>query len=397
MTEFEFDRIEKPISVTYLHRIFFTNGFFDSGNRLLRQLLAESSKRARRKALVVLDVNVANARPELEGLIRAYFDADPLGPALAPILMLSGGEKLKNDPLYLDRLYREIDAAGICRHSHVIAVGGGALLDLVGFASATAHRGIQHIRVPTTTLSQADGGVGVKNSVNFAGKKNFIGTFAPPFAVINDFDFLRSLPPAEARAGFIEAVKVAVIKDAEFFAWIERNLDALKQRDACAMAELVRRSAALHVNHIADSGDPFERESARPLDFGHWAAHKIEPMSHFLLSHGEAVAIGMAVDVVYSRLMDELSGADTERILHVIEALGFRTFSPLLLDRDTTGAMIVLNGLEEFREHLGGMLTISLLRGIGKSFEANAMDDRKILEAFHILEQRQVSHNVTAP
>src|SRR5207237_8711978 len=184
---------------------------------------------------------------------------------------------------------------------------------------------------PTTTLSQDDSGVGVKNGMNAFGKKNFIGAFAVPFAVINDFEMLNSLNPRDKRAGYIEAVKVALIRDASFFEAIERDSQKLREFDPDAMQQLIMRCAELHVNHIASSGDPFESGSARPLDFGHWSAHKLEQLSEYKLRHGEAVAIGIALDTIYSRLCGWLKPADAERILKLLETLGFNFFADQFL------------------------------------------------------------------
>jgi 3-dehydroquinate synthase len=271
-----------------------------------------------------------------------------------------------------------------------MAVGGGALLDVVGLAAATAHRGVRHVRIPSTTLSQDDSGVGVKNGINAFGKKNFIGTFAVPFAVINDFDLLASLPPRDKRAGYIEAVKVALIRDAEFFSSIERDARSLREFEAEAMQRLIYRCAELHVNHIATSGDPFELGSARPLDFGHWSAHKLEQLSEFKMRHGEAVAVGIALDVVYSRRMGFLDAAGAERILRLIEALGFELYANELLNVDSGGDLMVLKGLEEFREHLGGQLTVTLLRGVGQGFEVHEMNDAVVVESIQELQERHV-------
>ena len=278
---------------------------------------------------------------------------------------------------------------GVDRHSYVIGVGGGALLDMVGLAAATAHRGVRHVRIPTTTLSQDDSGVGVKNGINAFGKKNFIGTFTPPFAVINDFEMLASLSPRDKRAGYVEAVKVALIRDAAFFEDIERNAEKLRDFDPAAMERLIHRCAELHVNHIATSGDPFEFGSARPLDFGHWSAHKLEQLSEYKIRHGEAVAIGIALDVIYSRRMGFLDERDATRILTLLETLGFELFADELLHTVSGGDLIVLNGLEEFREHLGGELTITLLKAIGQGFETHEMNLAKVIEAIHELEVRQ--------
>src|ERR1043165_2572486 len=226
----------------------------------------------------------------------------------------------------------KIDPHHIDRHSYIICVGGGALLDMVGLAAATAHRGVRHIRIPTTTLSQDDSGVGIKNGINAFGKKNFIGTFTPPFAVINDFKLLETLSPRDKRAGYVEAVKVSLIRDADFFFKIEQDAFKLRDFEPEAVKRLIFRSAELHVNHIATSGDPFEFGSARPLDFGHWAAHKLEQLSEYRLRHGEAVAIGIALDVIYARRMGYLDRAAERRVLSLLELLGFELFASELLN-----------------------------------------------------------------
>jgi len=244
------------------------------------------------------------------------------------------------------------------------------------------------VRIPSTTLSQADSGVGVKNGINAFGKKNFIGTFAVPWAVINDFDLLASLSPRDKRAGYIEAVKVACIRDGEFFELLERDAAPLSNFEPEAMQRLIRRCAELHLNHIATSGDPFEMGSARPLDFGHWAAHKLEQLSDYRIRHGEAVAVGIALDVIYSRRMGFLPVAQAERILRLIESLGFELYAHELAHADSEGGFVVLKGLEEFREHLGGRLTITLLRGIGHGFEVNDVHFPTMFESIRELEER---------
>jgi 3-dehydroquinate synthase len=299
--------------------------------------------------------------------------------------VLQGGESLKNDSSVVDRIYTDIEENRICRHSFVAAIGGGALLDTVGFAVSTAHRGIRHLRLPTTTLGQADAGVGVKNGVNFNQKKNFVGAFAPPFAVINDFNFLSSLPAVHMRNGYIEAIKVALIRDAEFFTWIEDNVEALKQFDNAAMEELIYRCAKHHVAFIATSGDPFEMGSVRPLDFGHWAAHKLEQLSEFALSHGEAVAIGIAIDTLYSEQKGYLSSENSARILNLLKQLDFETYSDYLEQKNGNRFPYVLEGLEEFREHLGGQLTITLLKHVGSRFEVHEIDNEVVLKVIQRL------------
>ena len=381
--------IERVIQVGYRLRVHFTSNVFDPANTLLHEIVADGGAGLRRKALVVVDESLARAQPELTGKIAAYFQAHTTSVQLVcPPVVIEGGERTKNSDFHVAEIHSQIDRHHIDRHSCVIGVGGGALLDMVGLAAATAHRGVRHIRIPSTTLSQADSGVGVKNGINAFGKKNFIGTFTPPFAVINDFQLLASLPARDKRAGFVEAVKVAVIRDREFFEVIEREAGALREFEPDALRRLIHRCAELHVNHIATSGDPFEFGAARPLDFGHWSAHKLEELSEYRIRHGEAVAIGIALDVVYSRDAGYLDAESADRILRLLEVLGFELFANELVHVNSAGSLIVLEGLEEFREHLGGELTITLPRAIGEGFEVHEMDVPKIIEAIYELKRR---------
>ena len=382
--------IERTIQVSYRHRVYFTRGVFGAQNDLLKQVLALEKSNAPAKALVVVDETLAQSQPTLLADIENYFarHGGELKLVCAP-LTIEGGERAKNSYFHVSEIQSHVEKHHIDRHSYIIAVGGGALLDVVGLAAATAHRGVRLVRIPTTTLSQDDSGVGVKNGINGFGKKNFIGTFAPPFAVINDFDLLASLPERDKRAGYIEAVKVALIRDSAFFNQIERDAAKLAAFEPEAMQQVIFRSAELHMNHIATSGDPFEFGSARPLDFGHWAAHKLEQISDYRIRHGEAVATGLALDVIYSRLMGFLDAVSAERILVLLEQLGFELFANELLHEDSSGELVVLKGLEEFREHLGGHLTITLLQGVGRGFEVHEMEPASVLASIRELQSRQ--------
>jgi len=374
--------IQRSIPITYEHRVAFTHGAFEGKNHTLRDLLADAAGLdGCAKVLVFLDGGVAESSPGLAGRIESYFasHAETATLVSAPVV-LEGGEPCKNRWALVDKIWQAIEYHGICRHSFVVAIGGGAFLDLVGFGAATAHRGVRLVRMPTTTLSQGDGGVGVKNGVNYFGKKNWVGTFAVPFAVVNDLDFLATLPPRTCRDGIIEAVKVALIRDSDLYRYLKANVDALARLERGPLERAIRRSAVNHLDHISGGGDPFEYGSARPLDFGHWVAHKLEQISAFSVTHGEAVAIGMAVDLLYSARIGLLDRAVARGAIELIEALGFPLWSEHL-DRREAGRHVVLAGLEEFREHLGGRLTITLVPEIGRKIEVNEMDEAEILGA----------------
>ena len=383
-------KIDKQIDVSYRHQVRFTHDVFSTTNLTLRDILSDQADSRIHRVLVVMDEALCRAQPGLVGEVRAYFEQhnDCLKLVCDP-MQFEGGERTKNSYFHVSEIQSRIEMHHIDRHSYVIAVGGGALLDMAGLASATAHRGVRHVRIPSTTLSQADSGVGVKNGINAFGKKNFIGAFAPPFAVINDFHLLASLSDRDKRNGYVEAVKVALIRDRTFFEWIESLADALATFEPKPMQRLIRRCAELHIDHIATSGDPFEFGSARPLDFGHWAAHKLEQLSEYRIRHGEAVAIGIALDVLYTRRMGHLPREAADRILTLLERLGFELFANELLHEDESGTLQVINGLEEFREHLGGDLTITLLCELGQGFEVHEMNLPIVVESIYELRDRQ--------
>jgi 3-dehydroquinate synthase len=364
--------IEQTFSVPFRYQVCFVEGIFDPSNPLLAQFLNNGKKA---KAFFVVDSGVAEAFPNLLKDIKAYSHAFQHAFQLcAEPLVVPGGERSKNDEESFKKIVDATHLYGIDRHSYIVAIGGGAILDMVGFAAAISHRGIRHIRIPTTVLSQNDSGVGVKNGINAYGKKNYLGTFAPPFAVINDFNFLTTLDDRDWRSGISEAIKVALIKDIVFFEWLEKNATALANREMAPMQELIIKCAQMHMDHIAGK-DPFESGSARPLDFGHWAAHKLEHLTQYQVRHGEAVAIGIALDSTYSYLKGMISRVELMRIINLMKALGFGIYAHELSGKE------LIKGLEEFREHLGGELTITLLETMGKGVEVHQMDNDLILQS----------------
>ena len=350
-------RYDFQIPITFKHRIVFTRDAFSPENTHLSEILSEGGGR---RAIVFLEDSVSAARPELADQIQTYFLNINL--EFRGTFVFPGGEPSKADDLLVREIWTAFDTAHIDRHSYALVIGGGAFLDAVGYAAATAHRGIRLVRLPTTTLSQDDSGVGVKCAINTHNKKNWVGAFAVPYAVINDFKFLHTQDEQTRLAGLIEAVKVALVKDREFFEWIEENLIELVTPESESLEICVEKSALLHARHIATGGDPFETGSSRPLDFGHWAAHKLEAMTHYQLSHARAVAIGLALDTLYSARSGLLKFSVAERVLTVLDALQLSIYHPALDWLDENGRRRVLDGLDEFQEHLGGELTVLLDR-----------------------------------
>ncbi|HYW21687.1 MAG TPA: 3-dehydroquinate synthase [Nodularia sp. (in: cyanobacteria)] len=376
-TEFSQLSINQRVSVSFNYEVYFTQKLFDLTNPTLAQVITGDGEKKPKKVVAVLDAGLLQFQPALLQQLKAYakFYAETLNLAVEPIIV-PGGEAAKNDLSLVEQIHQTVNAAGLCRHSYLLAIGGGAVLDLVGYAAATAHRGIRLIRIPTTVLAQNDSGVGVKNGINAFGKKNFLGTFAPPYAVINDCDFLTTLDERDWRSGVAEAVKVALIKDVDFFDFIHTQSAALVHREMESMQQLIYHCAQLHLEHIANSGDAFEMGSSRPLDFGHWAAHKLEHLTDYSLRHGEAVAIGIALDSIYSYLLGMLCLSDLQKILNTLDALGFTLYVPELAEQlsHQEHSRCLFRGLTEFREHLGGELTLTLLQGIGKGIEVHKVD-----------------------
>jgi 3-dehydroquinate synthase len=375
-------------AVAYEYPVHFTEFVFDPANPVLVEALARHEPERRHRCVVFVDDGLLEARPGLGDEIVAYarHHAARMELVAAPF-PVPGGERIKSELFFVEQMQQRLFEHRIDRHSYVIAIGGGAVLDAVGLVAAVTHRGVRLIRVPTTVLAQDDSGVGVKNGVNYRGVKNFVGTFAPPFAVLNDLDLLTRLSERDKVAGMAEAVKVALIRDGAFFAWLERNADGLITFERAALAQMIRRCAELHMHQIARGGDPFETGSARPLDYGHWSAHKLESLTHHHVRHGEAVAIGIALDARYSVLAGLLAEGEDRRICALLEHLGFRLWHPALEARGADGNLAVLDGLREFREHLGGDLTVTLLQDIGSGIEVHAIDEARMLAAINWLKE----------
>jgi 3-dehydroquinate synthase len=368
--------LDVPFAVPFVHRVRFTRDVLGADADVLWEVLEPSEGRPPRVQFWV-DECLAAARPDLPARLKELARSRQDRLALAgKVQVVPGGEACKNDVHILERMLKVFHAADLDRRSYVVAIGGGAVLDAVGFAAAVAHRGIRLVRLPTTTLAQADSGIGVKNSVNLFGKKNWIGTFAVPWAVINDAALLETLSARDFRCGFAEAVKVALLKSPALFDELCRDAPRIAARDPEAALPAIQASARLHLEHITRGGDPFEMLEARPLDFGHWSAHKLEALTQFRLRHGEAVALGVAIDSVYSSLVHGLPPADAQRVLAVLADLGFTLYEPALDE-----VQPLFEGLEEFRQHLGGRLTLTMLAGVGQPIDVHGIDRRRMRQA----------------
>ena len=381
--------IDKSFSVPFRHRVWFCDDIFGGSAApavptVLKECFADSDSNtdtAPAKVQIWIDNQVADANPQwTDALQHAIEGMDHLR-LMGPAERICGGEDCKIDKAISEWILERINADGLDRRSYIVVVGGGAVLDAVGFAAAVAHRGIRLVRFPSTTLSQDDSGVGVKNAVNSFEKKNWKGTFSVPWAVVNDYALLRSLPDSEFVSGFSEAVKVTLLKSAEGFASICESADAIRAREETICRAVIEQSATLHLLHITEGGDPFELLEARPLDFGHWSAHKLEAVSGYSICHGRAVAIGLAIDVLYSVRQTGLKMADAARVIDCLIRLGLPVWDELLESHQTE----ILGGLEEFRQHLGGRLTVTMLEDVGKPVNIHEVRHDVVGEVIEVL------------
>ena len=368
--------IDVTFSVPQTHRLRVTHDIFEGDAETLASLLQPSGE-ALPRVQFWLDQHLADANPQLPARIRRFSDQySDRFERIGNVQYVPGGEAIKNDIHILERMLKVFNAAKLDRRSYIVAIGGGAMLDAVGFAAAIAHRGIRLVRLPTTTLAQADSGIGVKNAVNLFNKKNWIGTFATPWAVINDATLLETLSDRDFVCGFSEAVKVSLLKDPAMFSELCQSAKQVAERDMSVALPMIHRSALWHLKHITAGGDPFEAREARPLDFGHWSAHRLEAMTNFSIRHGEAVAIGVAIDAVYSSLALGLKPEQADQVLRCLADLGFTLDSPLLQETE-----LLFEGMEEFRQHLGGRLTLSMLDDIGTPVDVHEVDRDAMLQA----------------
>ncbi len=388
----------QTFTVPFEYPVIFTRDVFAPGNPILRDEIARPEPSRRHRLAVFVDSGVAAAWPDLGARIEAYAAAHAGSLALVhPPRVVPGGETIKADLGGIRDVMHEISRWGLCRHSYVVAVGGGAILDAIGFCASLVHRGLRMVRIPTTVLAQNDAGVGVKTGIDTDGGKNTAGTFAPPFAVVNDLNFLATLSDLDWVGGAAEAFKVAILKDRNYFAWLRDHAAAIPARDPAVMERLVVECARLHLDHIRTGGDPFESGAARPLDFGHWAAHQLESMSGYRIRHGQAVAAGIALDSCYARAAGWLDASELESILSALEAAGFALWHPEFDRRGPDGSLAILDGLRNFREHLGGELCVTFPDGIGSRREVGAIDTAQVETCLGQLRARHVSSHPPKP
>ncbi len=288
---------------------------------------------------------------------------------------LPDGEAHKDWPA-LDTIFDALLEHACDRKTALIALGGGVIGDIVGFAAASYQRGVPYIQIPTTLLAQVDSSVGGKTAINHARGKNMIGAFHQPLLVLADTDVLATLPAREFVAGVAEVVKYGIGLDPEFFVWLEKNLDALLARDPAALTEAIRRSCEIKARVVA--GD--ERETAASggralLNLGHTFGHAIETaLGYGAWLHGEAVGCGMALAARFSSELGLLSAADSQRILALLKKAGLSTEVPDIAPET------MLEHMGRDKKNEAGAIRLILLKAIGESYVEGKIPASRIAE-----------------
>jgi 3-dehydroquinate synthase len=303
-----------------------------------------------KKALIVTNTSIAPL------YLRAL--TDQLRGVQIDRVILEDGEQYKNLE-NLNKIFTAMIEGQHDRKTTLIALGGGVVGDMTGFAAASYQRGVPFIQVPTTLLAQVDSSVGGKTAVNHSLGKNMIGAFYQPQAVIIDTDTLSTLPDREFRAGLAEVIKYGLIADAEFFAWLEQNAQALLDRDSKALAYAIQRSCINKAEVV--SADETEQGIRAILNLGHTFGHAIETFQQYRgWLHGEAVAVGMVMAAQLSALAGNMAAEDVERTKNLIARCGLPTQFPENMSRDDFMALMVRD-----KKVLDGQLRLVLLKGIG--------------------------------
>lgn len=340
------------------------------GSQLLTQateLIAPKLKQKR--VVIVTDTNVA---PLYGNSLQTHLEANGIK---AQLLVLPAGEKTKSF-YQLEALLDQLLAWNIERKTTLIALGGGVIGDLTGFAASIVLRGVPFIQIPTTLLSQVDSSVGGKTGINTAKGKNLVGSFYQPQLVIADTTALKSLPPREMQSGYAEVVKYGLINQPDFFAWLEKNGEAVLKHDTKAIAHAVQTSCASKAAIVA--ADEKEADVRALLNFGHTFGHALEAETGFSseLLHGEAVAIGMIMAMEYCSKEGLCPKEDTERARKHMKSAGLRT-SPLEI-RGSWNIDALIHHFQQDKKVADGKLTFILTKGIGKTYISQDVSEKSL-------------------
>ncbi len=322
------------------------------GNDVLSDTAALASLVMGKQALIVTDENIA---PLYLPIIQAALQSKSIHTLVFP-----PGEQEKNLARFTEIMHTlaEIKAS---RDVTLIALGGGVVGDLTGFAAACWMRGVRFVQIPTTLLAMVDSSVGGKTAVDLASGKNLVGAFHQPVAVLADLRTLKTLPEREMKAGLAEVIKYGAAFDVGFFSWLEKNIDALLALDETALTEAISRSCRQKAGVV--SRDETEQGERMLLNLGHTFGHAIETAQGYGgYLHGEAIAIGMCLAAKLSAQMKRAPAADTERLVNLLKRAGLPTELPAELDNQT-----LLQHMKLDKKALSGSLRLILWRGLGRA------------------------------
>jgi 3-dehydroquinate synthase len=277
----------------------------------------------------------------------------------------------------VSRMLDVLVANRFARDACVVALGGGVVGDMAGFAAACYQRGIAFVQIPTTLLAQVDSSVGGKTGVNHPGGKNLIGAFHQPAAVFADTDTLATLPDRELRAGLAEVIKYGLIVDSDFFDWLEKHADGLLARDASALTHAIKRSCEIKADIVAR--DEHERGDRALLNLGHTFGHAIESATNYSTwLHGEAVGAGMLLAADMSQRLGWVSSADVARVERMLKLFGLRT------DVKALSASTLAEKMKIDKKVAAGRIRLVLLKSIGKSVITGDYDDAALRETLRV-------------
>ena len=343
--------------------VYIANGMLSRAGEALTDILPS------KKICVVTDETVAKTHLFL--LMRAL---EVSGFQASPPIILPAGESSKNFQnlqMIVDRcLSYKLD-----RKSTLIALGGGVIGDITGFAASMIMRGINFVQVPTTLLAQVDSSVGGKTAINTAQGKNLVGAFYQPRAVLIDTETLKSLPIRELKAGYAEVLKYALIGRPDFFEWLEQNLEKVMSYDAEALQYIIEVSCREKAAVVA-ADEREEKDIRALLNLGHTFGHALEAMAGYngTLLHGEAVAIGMALAFDFSTVMGHCPAADAKKVAAHLGRAGLLSAAPFRVD-----PRVMLDKMRSDKKKSGDLMTLILARGIGKAFVDKNVAESEVL------------------
>ena len=290
------------------------------------------------------------------------------------IISIHCGEKVKTFDKYKN-LAEKLIKNNVNRKSAVISIGGGTLGDLTGFVASTVLRGLDFFLIPTTLLSQVDSSIGGKNGINSIYGKNLIGTFYQPKEVLIDISFLNSLPKKEIKSGYAEIVKHALIKDYNFFCWLEKNANKLLKLNSSILEKAIHKSIMIKLFYVKKDEKEFllNNNSRAMLNFGHTIGHAIETHYKYKkFNHGEAISIGMITEAKISNYLGLLSSDELERIITHFKKCRLKTFDNILKDQ------LIINKLSKDKKNFLNFINFSLIDKIGSSIFYKKLDKKKI-------------------